>query len=160
MDIVLRWLQGNLKTTLKHIYTKISSFLYCGRRRVVRVEPRYQRFFPLLSPFSGHSCCLHRHCDALMFPLQPGGLMLLIQMLVGASRCDLESCRTWLAVDSSELLALAESIILHSITGGGECWSGSMTLNVFFLSPWSSVSLFFFFVQANFFSHKCQIIVY
>lgn len=159
MDIVLRWLQGNLKTTLKHIDTKISSFLYCwGRQRVIRVEPRYQRVFFLFS--SQSSCCLSRHCDALMFPFQPGGLMLLIQTPVGASRCDLESCRTWLAVDSSELLALAESIILHSITGGGECWSGSMTLNVFFLSAPSSVSLFFFCCLSQFFSHKCQIIVY
>lgn len=160
MEIVLPPLQENLKPTSKHIYTKIWRFYTVVIISVLCDWCQIKipaHLFPLLIPVS---VCLHRHCDALTFPFLPCGLMLLIQMLVGAGLCDLESCRTWLRVDLSELLALAEPIVLHSITGGGECCSGSMILSVFFLSPWGSVSTFFFFLKPIFFSHECQIIVY
>lgn len=146
MEIVLAPLQENLKPTLKRIYTKISRFytvviisVLCDWCQIKIPE----RLFSSFNPSFCHLCCLQTlWCLNVSFPalwvdvVDPDG--------VGAGLCDLESCRTWLRVDSSELLALAEPIVLHSITGGG----GSMTLSFFFLSLWGSVSTYF---KANFF---------
>lgn len=107
MEIVLPPLQENLKPTLKHIYTKISRFYTvviisviisvfiacssaCGWCQIeIPAHPSSS-----FNPGFCRSCCLHRHCDALTFPFQPRGLMLLIQRQVGAGLCDPESCRT------------------------------------------------------------------